>query len=164
LSGHGAVTIYDAATGKERTVVKIAIASASDLPTVTFSPDGDRVVVVRPDRVFQEGGPGPTAWDTATGKLLYRIEGLVNASAVQLVFSPDGKRIATCGPAGLGSGKPASIKLWDAATGRELLSLKADQVFRTPLSFSPDGHRLLLRAPGSKGLSWDATPREATKQ
>jgi serine/threonine protein kinase/WD40 repeat protein len=165
LSGHGAVTIYDAATVKEPTVVKIAPANSGDLPTVVFSPDGDRVAVLKPDRFGLQQVAGPTVWETATGKLLYRIEGHANAQTVQLVFSPDGKRIATCGPPGLGSGKPGSIKLWDAATGRELLSLKADQGLRAPLAFSPDGHRLLLKTPGSEGLSWDATPRvEAGKQ
>jgi serine/threonine protein kinase/WD40 repeat protein len=171
LPGPGAVTIYDAATGKERTVLKNALSFFPDRPTIVFSPDGDRVIVSRPDGPLQRGGIGPTVWETATGKFLFRLEGHPNAQNLQLVFSPDGKRIATCDlPYFFASGKPSSIKLWDAATGRELLTLKPENGGGTlafspgPLSFSPDGHRLLLQRPNGEGPSWDATPREATKQ
>jgi WD40 repeat protein len=155
LPGRGAVTIYDAATGKERTVVKIALGNAADRPTVVLSPDGERVLLAKQDRAFQPGGTGPTVWETATGKLLYRIEAHPGAPILHIVFSPDGKRIAT--------GNPSSIKLWDAATGRELLSLKGAFGLGT-LSFSEGGHRLLLRTRDGEGLSWDATPRAAAAQ
>jgi WD40 repeat protein len=75
-----------------------------------------------------------------------------------MAFSPDGKRIATADLQG-----SFAIKLWDAATGRELLSLKNDHKLRSPqapqLSFSADGHRLMLQTPDGQGPSWDATPR-----
>jgi WD40 repeat protein len=104
-------------------------------------------------------------WDTTTGKLLFRLEGHANARSLLIAFSPDGKRIATTeivggiGPAGTGT-----IRLWDATTGRELLTLNHSFPRVTGLSFSPDGHRLLLQAPGSHGPSWDATPRAEAAQ
>ena len=110
------------------------------------------------------GGTGPTVWETATGKLLFRLEPHANAVMPQVVFSPDGRRIAMGeGLHLLARGESASITLWDAATGRELLSLKHPQIGGS-LSFSPDGHRLLLQNRVGQDLTWDATPREAAKQ
>jgi WD40 repeat protein len=153
------VTVFDAATGKEQTVVKTAVTGLSGQNSaVVFSPDGDRVVVLQPGAALTQAGTTPTVWETATGKLLYRIEGHPSAQRLQLVFSPDGKRIATGESRPFNATKSASIKLWDAATGRELLALKSDQTGGT-LSFSPDGNRLLLQTPGGDGPSWDATPR-----
>jgi WD40 repeat protein len=157
-SGQEAVTIFDAATGKEQTVLKIDIASAAPRPTVVFSPDGSQVVVAKPEGLWEPRGIEPTVWETATGKLLYRIEAHPGALFLEVAFSPDGKRIATGDLRGLAGGQPGSIKLWDAASGRQLLSLKVEQVSGT-MSFSPDGHRLLLQTPEGEVMTWDATPR-----
>jgi serine/threonine protein kinase/WD40 repeat protein len=157
-SGLGAVTIYDAATGKERTVVKFPMTSPTDLPKAVFSPDGERLAIVKQEASQRVGGSGPTVWETATGKLMYRIDGHPNVQYLELVFSPDGKRIAT-GDLFVRGGKSGSIKLWDAANGRELLSLKPDPG-RGTLAFSPDGHRLVVRYRDGEDLTWDATPRQ----
>jgi serine/threonine protein kinase/WD40 repeat protein len=162
LAGHGEVTILDAATGKQRSILQVAATrSLVLLQSILFSPDGTRVVL-------QTGGGPPGAapsgmsvWDTATGKLLFRLEG-TGPFPTLVAFSPDGKRIATSDLF------PPATKLWDAATGRELLSLK-HAMLRPPLaarlSFSPDGHRLTLQTPDGQGPSWDATPRtEAAKE
>jgi serine/threonine protein kinase/WD40 repeat protein len=163
LSGEGTVTIFDAATGKERTVVKIAYPDVSEPPTVVFSPNGARVLVLRTGgSPAQAENADMTVWDTATGKFLFRLEGHPNAVSPQAVFSPDGKRIATAAVDVGAATRSASIKLWDAATGRELLSLKHDQPGGR-LSFSPDGHRLLQHTPDGQGPSWDATPRREAK-
>jgi serine/threonine protein kinase/WD40 repeat protein len=157
-SGFPAVTVYDAATGKERSVVKFSMTSATDLPKAIFSPDGERVAVVNQERSPLAGGSGPTVCETATGKLLYRIDGHPNVQYLELVFSPDGKRIATGDLSVPATGKAGSIKLWDAANGRELLSLKPDPG-RGTLSFSPDGHRLVLQYRNGDEMTWIATPR-----
>ena len=104
----------------------------------------------------------PTVWDTATGKLLFRLEGHTE-QVRYAVYSPDGKRIAT---SEMPRNRGGEVKLWDAVTGRELLSLKTTPNLRMGFallgpSFSPDGHRLTL--PGWLGDTpriWDATPRE----
>jgi WD40 repeat protein len=137
-----------------RTVVKIALATTSDRPTVVFSPDGNRVAILKPEGRLGAGIAGPTVWETATGNLLYRIEGHPGATNIHLVFSPDGKRIAT---SDLNAG---SIKLWDAANGRELLTLKPNPGRRT-LAFSPDGHHLVLQYRDGEDVTWNATPRAA---
>jgi hypothetical protein len=160
LAGQGVVTIFDAATGKQSSVLKIAGAASSLNPqAILFSPDGARVLLQTNGGPPGAAPPGPTVWDTATGKLLFRLEGHASPVLLRMAFSPDGKRIAT---AELRGSSASAIKLWDAATGRELLSLKNDQM-RPPqvphLSFSPDGHRLMLQTRDSQGASWDATPR-----
>jgi hypothetical protein len=129
------------------------------------SPDGSRAVLHAsggprtPLIPAGLGQPATTVWDTATGKLLFRLEGDGGALHMLMAFSPDGKRLAT---ADLRPGVKTAIKVWDAATGRELLSLKSDAMGGQQLpnlSFSPDGHRLLLQRPNGEGPSWDATPR-----
>jgi WD40 repeat protein len=162
LHRHGTVTIFDAVTGKERSVLKLGAAGGPlTVEGILFSPDGGRVVV----QSSGGGAPGteqsgPTLWDTATGKLLFRLEGHASAASPQVAFSPDGKRIATAQMGGAAVAMPTrTVKLWDAATGRELLSLKHDQQPRSRPSFSPDGHRLMLQTPDGQGPSWDATPR-----
>jgi WD40 repeat protein len=163
LSGQGAVTIFDAATGKERTVVKIAFPDTAQPPAVVFSPGGERVVVLRTGGGLpRTESTGLTGWDTATGKRLFRLEGHPNALSPQVVFSPDGKRIATAAVDLGAAARSVTIKLWDAATGRELLSLKHDRLGGR-LSFSPDGHRLPLQTRDGEGPSWDATPRPQEK-
>jgi WD40 repeat protein len=161
LTPRGSVTIIDAATGKRRSVLQHRVAASS---AILFSPDGARVLLQTRNGPPGAAPTGPTVWDTATGKLLFRLEGDGRASFLLVAFSPDGKRIAT---AALQPGVITTIKVWDAATGRELLSLKGDAVLgpHDNLSFSPDGHRLLLQRPNGEGPSWDATPRpEAAKQ
>jgi serine/threonine protein kinase/WD40 repeat protein len=170
LSGQGAVTIFDAATGEEQTVVKIPFADSAQHPTVVFSPDGARVAVLSKGLGPYQTGNKVWVWDTGTGKLVCRLEGHPDALSAEVVFSPDGKRIATAAllsalarKQGLrGFGESGTVKLWDAATGRELLSLK-HEVPGGRLSFSPDGHRLLLRNQDGEGVSWDATPRPQRK-
>jgi WD40 repeat protein len=162
LHRQGTVTIFDAVTGKERSVLKLGAAGSSqNVEGILFSPDGGRVVVQS-----SGGGPpgtersGPMVWDAATGKLLFRLEGHASAVSPLVAFSPDGKRIATAEIAGTAVAIPTrTTKLWDAGTGRELLSLKHDQQLRSRLLFSADGHRLLLQTPDGQGPSWDATPR-----
>ena len=153
------VAIFDTATGKQRSVLKVPGAGGMLTPlAILFSPDGARVVMQTSGGPLGEANPGPTVWDTATGKFLFRLEGHDNVLLLRMAFSPDGTRIATADVGGF-----FATKVWDAATGRMLLSLKNDQVPRPPqvttLSFSPDGHRLMLQTRDGQGPSWDATPR-----
>jgi WD40 repeat protein len=155
------LTVWDAATGAQRITLKDAFADQ-----IAFNPDGSRLVIA-PDWASRISWA--TVWDLETGKVLHRLQG--RSGTIGMVsFSPDGKRIASATHRSGGQG--GEIGLWDAATGRELLSLKANLSGSGPggrrgryrLSFSPDGHRLILSTGAGLGpfsqpdQVWDATP------
>jgi serine/threonine protein kinase/WD40 repeat protein len=152
------LTVWDATTGATRVTLKDAFAVDA-----AFSPDGTRLVTAGS---FRSAMSGATVWDLESGKVLHRLKGHFG-QVMKVTFSPDGKRIASA--AFEGSRPSGEVKLWDAVTGRELLSLRSNPAGRPmflELSFSPDGHRIILAAglrdaPFIVGRSetWDATPR-----
>ncbi|HPH29678.1 MAG TPA: AAA-like domain-containing protein, partial [Pseudomonadota bacterium] len=77
--------------------------------TVTFSPDGSRVVTASYD-----GTAG--LWDAKTGASLLSLKGHTK-SVRAASFSPDGSRVVTASYDG-------TARLWDVKTGASLLSLK----------------------------------------
>jgi serine/threonine protein kinase/WD40 repeat protein len=150
------VTIWDAATGQKRAELHEGLERILAPRNMVFSPDGLRLAVVGSSSPYLESLI-TTVHDITSGKLVCRLEG--NTSPVASVaFSPDGKRIAT--ESG-GKDEKWEVKLWDAATGRELLSLPAGGGLAGRLSFSPDGHHLLLQSADGESLTWDAAPRAA---
>jgi serine/threonine protein kinase/WD40 repeat protein len=148
-----------------------------------WSPDGSRVAVL--------GGPGDGSialYDAATGKLVRTLNTSTRSSSVPLTpriaFSPDGRRIACEIRQRSGGG---AISVLDTESGQEVLSLSLppgfalgsplEEVSGARLTFSPDGHRLLLfrrvqnvsaeidgklvPATALRVHTWDATPRAA---
>jgi len=109
--------------------------------SVTFSPDGSRII---------SAGPDPTAklWDASTGTerttLKFDSQGIYSA-----VFSPDGKRIAvTC--------FDCRITILDAVTTKEIMTLKGHKIFVDSVSFSPD-NKVIVSAGVHEIKKWDAT-------
>jgi WD40 repeat protein len=94
---------------------------------VAFAPDGKTIASL---------GSGLYLWETATGKLLHRLQGGGN----DVAFSPDGSLVATAG---------TGVRLFDTATGEE-----AGQHADGPgnswslLAFSPGGSFLAVAGPG----------------
>jgi hypothetical protein len=138
-------------------------------------------------------GPGEsgsiTLVDAATGKLIRTLTpptrgGLAPANP-RFAFSPDGRRIACEVQQRSGA---TAISVLDTESGKEVLSLTSprpfsfsiatEQVNGARLTFSPDGHRLLLFSRATRGTggpevkweiflsvhTWDATPRPEPKQ
>jgi RNA polymerase sigma factor (sigma-70 family) len=111
---------------------------------LALSPDGKTVVTL--------GWEGLYAWDTATGKEMWRAEPKelqpdLNPAvgATRLVFCPDGKSCITLGPG-------TSFTLWNAATGKATTTAVAVErqnqpAFFSSLDLSPDGKILALGAP-----------------
>lgn len=83
-----------------------------------------------------------TLWDTATGKLLRKLEGTRGSKV--MAFSPDGKVLA------LASGW---IRLWDVVTGKELPQSQRPRPGAW-VTFSPDGKNIATEFDGRFGL-WD---------
>ncbi len=128
------------------TRVRLVLHHASQVWSVTFSPDGTRIATASQDKTGK-------IWDAKTGQLLLTLTGHTD-SVNGIVYSPDGKRIAT-------SSDDHTAKVWDAATGEALLTLSGHTDVVSRIAFSPDGSRLVT-ASGDKTLKvWDAvTGRE----
>ncbi len=137
--GGGAQTahIWDVAAGKEVRAIPVPRICYA----LALSPDG-RVLAA----VGQMGTGDPEdrhlhLWDTATGKVLHRLEPTVNKQVFAACFSPDGKTLASSG-LDLTRSEPV-IKLWDIASGRERLRVKpANKI--TGLAFSANGRLLAI--------------------
>jgi serine/threonine protein kinase/WD40 repeat protein len=164
--GGGRVTIWDARTGERHATLQQSALTTNQL---IFSPDGKRLLVTVPmagGRFGESTAPG--VFDVESGKLLFRLEGLATTPASTYLFSPDSKRIFTS----VGRLEQSNVKVWDGATGRELLSLAPAGTAGGRLELSPDGNRLslversMLATPdrNERQETWDATPREPTKQ
>ncbi|KAF4232367.1 hypothetical protein CNMCM6805_010013 [Aspergillus fumigatiaffinis] len=124
---------------------------SSWVPSVAFSPDGQRIVGLTPDgHRIVSGSYDNTIklWDAQTGSELQTLEG--HSSAVRAVaFSPDGQRIVS------GSNDNTS-KLWDAQTGLELRTLEGHSNYVGSVAFSPDGQRIVSGSDDNTIKLWDA--------
>src|SRR5262249_38577988 len=102
---------------------------------VTMSPDGKTAVTAAWDRTVR-------SWDTASGRELCVVAGLVHDLAV----SPDSRTVVASDPAG--SGDPRTtlgrLRTWDLVTGRETTPADLPDTLRFgALAFTPDGRRLV---------------------
>jgi WD40 repeat protein len=124
------VHLWDAVTGKnirtftDEHLTNQQMAQSSDVMTVSFSSEGNRLAGGRRDGLIQ-------LWDVATGQLLQTFRGHVDAIS-SVTFSPDGFTIAS-------TGKDATARLWDVATGQQkrLLAGYKGAIWR--VKFYPNG-------------------------
>jgi serine/threonine protein kinase/WD40 repeat protein len=191
-------TVWDLVSGSQVfAVAPIKIASVGKLndsrgPGAEFwSPDGSRVAVLN----GPEGSGSVALYDAATGKLIRTLtpptRSSFSSAFASAAFTPDGRRIAYEIQRRSGG---TMISVLDTESGQEVLSLalpilpggssferSRGMINCTGLTFSPDGHRLLLfrRALGTiraeidgktvpaaalRMHTWDATPRPEAKQ
>jgi hypothetical protein len=123
--------------------------------SVSFSPDGSRIVTASSD--------GAKVWDAESGAEVFTLKGHTS-EVLSASFSPDGSRIVT-------ASRDGTAKLWDARSGAEVFTLKGHTgsvvsasfswdgswITTAIAEFSPDGSRIVTRsADGAK--VWDATP------
>ena len=147
---HGAVVVWDLATGKE------LFRKLTDEPAMAacFDPAG-RVVAAGGSSV----GGWVVGWDAATGQEVLSLRGHTRP-ILALAFGPNG-RLAT-------GGGDRIVKVWDLETGREVLSLDGFARELSHVGFTPDGRDLVactglnlfgaLAAAG--GLATDWPPAE----
>ena len=130
----GEVKVWDVETGR------IVREFPGPALVTAISPDG-RLAFAVDLAGYTRGKQGRQRYlvrDLATGETCYALE----SPAKELTFSPDGKRFACL--------NNDSVEIRETTTGIELLSLPlsrasgAGPAFRSPLSFSLDGRRLLL--------------------
>ena len=92
--------------------------------SVTFSPDGTRILTGSDDRTAK-------VWDARTGTALLELKGHTGGVS-SVAFSLDGTRIFT------GIGDCGTAKVWDARTGEELRGAPIPPATQ-PVQISPDG-------------------------
>ncbi len=124
----GTVTIWDAATGRERATLE-SPGEASPASLVAFSGDGRTLAAAFTGSM--------TLWDIDAQKPSTVVK--VPEATLTLAFSPDGGTLATRSETGI-------VRLWDAATGRERATIKVDKGAISSLAFSPDGKVLATGA------------------
>lgn len=132
-SNNGMVHYWEATTGKPLRRFRTLSWAAVD---IKLSPDGKLVAataMLAPTTIGM--------WETATGKLVRRLEVPAGGKAVRLAFSPDGKSLVS------GGGPDNKVCFWEVSTGRLLRQLPATPRL-TVLGFSPDGKTLVTKTPG----------------
>jgi hypothetical protein len=107
----------------------LPINQSTNLPILSFSPDGATLAVATPDRV--------TIYDLATPAVLATLEA---GGPVELAWSPDGQRLALAYPADEGN----ALALWSLADGRLRVLAQMEDAGR--LAWAPDGSKLAFDA------------------
>ena len=118
-----------------------------DLNSVSFSPDGHRVVTASHDRTAR-------VFDAASGEerlVLGGHEHLVYSA----VFSPDGKYVLT-------ASFDRTARLWDAATGREAMVFEGHVSGVRRAAFSPDGRHVVTASSDRSVRIWSAETGKQT--
>ncbi len=128
-----AVWLLDAATGRE--VHRLGAGRFLSLDVTALSPDGRTVAAgeTRRPGVVVLKGRAVILWDAPTGKVLRRLEGHGDVTA--LAFAKDGKTLAS-------ACSEKKIRLWDVASGKPLCVLQGHDHTISSLAFAPGGNVL----------------------
>ncbi len=152
-------TIREAASGKERTALRVPGEREDAIPAVrlfSFAPDGRRAFTVEGDVV--------RTWDLATGG---EARPAIAIRGDRAAISADGRLLATGGflnyPT---SSRPpdSSIRVWELATGRQVATMPGHERSICGVALSPDGRLLASFRPEQPGirLAHDPDPQDPT--
>jgi len=112
--------------------------------TITFSPDGTKVVTTSWDDTLR-------IWDAESGKEMHLFKGH-SIWYTAVAVSPDGKRLAT-------TSKDRIVRIWDVESGTELHQLKYKDSSACP-TFSPDGTKVIVVCGDETAFIWDTESGE----
>jgi WD40 repeat protein/tRNA A-37 threonylcarbamoyl transferase component Bud32 len=145
-SSFGAVTVWDARTGREART----LGTNDWFTSVCFSPDGKRVAATTEKQTGAPEAGEVKVWDVRTGREELSLKGH-KVPVNSVCWSPDGTRLASAG-----AFVAAEVKVWDARTGREDLSLKDLKGQVHTVCWSPDGDILATGGGDQTVTVWDA--------
>ena len=132
VDADGRIEIWNTASGTKRRDVAGANASA-----LLFSPDGKEIIGCGPGqgKYYQRGQT--TFWNVQTGKERLRLP----LGGSDLALSANGQTVAVSGYAN--SMAESRVTLWNANTGQKLGTLADKSGVLGPMSFSPDGKKIV---------------------
>jgi WD40 repeat protein len=136
-SDGGAVTLLDAATGKELHSFE---AHTGPVSAVAYSPDGKLIATASQDNDVR-------LWDARTSKPLLRLRGHtdhVNA----LAFSRDGTLLAS-------GSRDQTVAIWEVSTGKRKWSLEGHDNEVRSVAFAPDGRTVAGGGYNYAAVGWD---------
>jgi WD40 repeat protein len=147
------VTLWDAATYKERVRLVRQFNTGFSVTAVGISPDSQIVVTATTDR-----DRPVVIWHAATGREQATLKDYSGVVA-QLAISPDSKTLAT-----LNKGD-AIVRLWDLSTGETRMTLAAHNNPVSCLEFSPNGKWLFTGSNSNEpSILWDVTSGTAVQK
>ena len=108
-----------------------------DVPSITFSPDGDTLASGSWDETIR-------LWDPHRGQLKATLIGHTS-NIHSVAFSPDGQTLVS-------AGRDTTLRLWDPRTGELKTTPTENKDWITSVVFSPDGQTLASGGAGGKVL------------
>jgi WD40 repeat protein len=126
----------------KREVVSSIYVDAVSVPSIAFSPDGDKIASST-DLGFIE------LWNVNTGKRIFLLDGRsgnynVSSRVSSVVFSPDGNTLAS-------GSWDNTIHLWSVSTGKTISTISDHSDKVTSVAFSPDG-KILASGSADKSI------------
>jgi WD40 repeat protein/serine/threonine protein kinase len=130
------VRLWDAASGR---LLHTLSGHANRVPSMSFSPDGTRLVTASLDQTAR-------LWDVRTGAVIAMLPG--HAAVVrQAFFSHDSRRLVT-------ASADHTMRLWDARNG-ELIAVLRGHSGEPRGQFTPDDSRLISNSDDGTVRIWD---------
>ncbi len=133
----GGLHVWDVETGNE---VYTLAAHTKAVQSVSFSPDGRRIVSGSGQGNVELHQYEVKVWEAATGKEVHSLMGHT-WTVTSAAFSPDNQWIVT-------SSDDTTIRVWNAQTGKEVRTYLDNGGRVATAFFSPDGHRIISAGAG----------------
>ena len=151
-SFNATIKIWDE-TGKLTTTLQ---GHKNPIRSLSFSPDGKRIVSVSGGIVLPSNDHTVKLWDVATGEELISLSGRPHQGS-NILFSPDGSMIAWAE-----SGVDPAIRLWDVTTFKEEIEKRLRGIgYRVPkVTSSDDGAKIIISDGTKDTVVWDKNSDE----
>ena len=159
LGEGGHVRLCDAATGRERAVLKSE--GTQGVSALVFAPDGKTLAVGM-------GSPGlhgsVVVWDLESRQLRFTLTPPEGEHFTSAAFSPDGKKLVVGVGLGFAGDQGGTVRSWDTATGQEREKYSGHNYAVVGVRFAPDG-KTLVSASAKQGkfrelFAWNVPPAQ----
>jgi WD40 repeat protein len=153
--------VWNVADGREVFTASVPASGPGQyVGMMAFSPDGRRLATTAGPESVAGGLPSEVkVWDLTAGRELSTIQRLAANGGRPMTFSPDGVYLALAtGPVQ----NKAGVRVVEAATGRQVWDVDGLNAVTAPLTYSPDGRRLVVCTLDREVELKDILPRRPT--